>query len=200
MTTPAPAVRLPIPNGWQLTMNFVQSGQPSAVVLGFSDTDAGGINNTEAQALLNASWLAFRDCTVTTVSCTGGVLRHVGPGGLPPFELIAPPSPTGVDPGGSSVAAGSALIRWRTANSSRNGRGRTFLPAIPAGWLDATGRGIHGAAQTVLQTAITRHLSNTGSYAKALTPAVLSFTKGQAYVITSGSPSPVIGIQRRRMR
>lgn len=199
MTAPAP-VRLYSPTMRQLTLKMDQGGQESDVVLGFKGTGT-LYTPADGQLVLNAAWAALRPAIISQVTCTGGIWRDCsGPGGL---ATVAgpPPSPAGGLAGGSVTAAAVCyLLSWQTASGGRSGRGRTFLPGVNAPIINADGRTIAAAGITLLNSAITSYLGSSVWASTGNTPAVLSFTKGQANLIVSGKLGTVLGIQRRRMR
>lgn len=198
MTSPAP-VRLPIPGAAQATLKFTQGGQEGAIVLGFVTTNA--LNEAKAVAARDAAWTAFRPLMTTSVTCTGLVLRDTSGPDIAPVEVGPPATNASGLANGNALAAGCTLIRWQTAVGGRTGRGRTYLPGLPAGAVDpANGRLYEAATKTATATAITNYLSAAGLSSNALVPAVLSFSRGLARPITSGSIAQVVGIQRRRMR
>lgn len=201
MTSPAPTPvpRLPIPTGLQLTVRVTQEGQEAAVVLGFLLNNASSPTQALAQALLQAQWNAIRNMTTSTTICTGGTLRSLAASNNVVFELAAPSSPAGIDTTAPTVAAVATLIKWSTANGTRSGKGRTFIPGTPAAWVAAGGRSLTAAAQTVVNQRASEMLSHTAEW-PGLQSAVLSFKNGVGYPITGGAPGGRLGIQRKRMR
>lgn len=199
MTSPAP-VRLPIAGAVQLTMRLTQQGQPAAVVLGYF----GGPANpglVTSQSILNAAWYKLvRPLTTSDVTCTGGVMRSVD-GSEISVELAAPSGGTTVAAAGvSNIAAACSVIKWSSAGPGRSGKGRTFIPLPGPATQDA--RAFTSTWTTTANNAAAAYLADPafgggGGFHK---PAILSFKRGAAYVITAGALSPVVGIQRRRMR
>lgn len=198
-TTTSPP-RLPIPNALQLTMNLTHSGQAAAIVLG-ARVPSGSVGFTQSavEAWRDATWSAFRALMHYDVVCTGAVARATVVDGVI-FELGPPPTNNGAMTGGRTPAASCTLLRWRTAQGGRSGRGRTFLPGLPMEQVDTTGRGYVTAHANQAAASISAYLGSTVFTSDSLKPAVLSFRKGAAYDITTGAIASIVGIQRRRMR
>lgn len=200
MTTPAPTVdRLPIPGGAQMTVRINQNGQQSVVVLGYVTGQAGWPTAAQALAQLERAWTMLKINVSNANTCTGGLLRDVSGDENGAIEIPAPTTPTGAYNGAVAFGAGAVLLKWSTPNGSRSGKGRTFVPGIPAGRLQADGRSIVTADVASINAACTTYLTSSVT-AGVLLPAVLSFKRGLAYPITSGAVAPVAGTQRRRMR
>jgi hypothetical protein len=185
----------------QLTLKGTDGGQPFALVLGaLGPVGGGGAATQTAEAWRNEAWARFRNLMSNVVVCTGATLRHVGEANALPFEVGPPPSPTGTSQDARAVAAASFLLKWNTATGGRSGRGRTFLPGLPAPFVTADGRQYTADARTSAQTVINAYIAAGLWEGQGLQPAVLSFRRGAAYPILSGSPSAIVGVQRRRMR
>lgn len=198
MTSPTPP-RLPIPGGRQLTIKLSTAGQTAAVVLGAQG--AGGWSDANATRVwLNAFWSRFRFVCLTNVTCLGAIGRDVSGPDAPVYEVGAPTDQNGAYAGGQSVLAASTLIKWNTATGGRTGKGRTYIPGFSTAFLTADGRGYTAAYGATVQSHIDGYLADAALAAEGLDPAVLSFTRGAARPITSGSLASVVGIQRRRMR
>lgn len=198
MTTATPP-RLWIPGGRQLTVSFTVGGQDAVVVLG---GQGGGAWNDAAGAATwrDAFWNAFRPEICSAVTCTGAVLRTVeGPDGQV-IEVGAPTNPVGLNSGAMTLAGAAMVIKWKTAQGGRSGKGRTFVPGVNEGAVSADGRTWGTGHNAGVQTCINNYLGSAPLSAAGLTPAVLSFRRGAAYAITSGSLAPIVGLQRRRMR
>ena len=198
MTTPA-TPRLPIANAHQMTLKLNQGGQTAAIVLGAKGAGAWG-SQTEANAWANQVWEVLREGVSSSVQCVGAVVRDTDGDGLGVYEVGAISNPAGTVTGAIAPAAASALIRWSTTQGGRSGKGRTFLPGMVASWVDTDGRTFAAAGRSYLQARINGYLAIPLYASGTLTPAVLSFKRGQAYSITGGAVSSIIGIQRRRMR
>lgn len=201
MTQPTPA-RLPIPNGRQLTLRLTQAGQEAAIVLGFID-DGAATTASQAADVQNAAWNAFKPLIYSDVTLVGSVWRDVSEAEADAIE-VPPPSGTGAANGAAggtaSVAAASTLIRWATGGGGRSGRGRTYLPGLATVSVAAGGREYTTSYRTTVTSQITAYLANSTWTTVGVRPAVLSFTKGAAREIVTGSLSPIVGVQRRRMR
>lgn len=197
MTEPTTVTRLPIPQGYQLAVAIDQGGQQSAVVLGYV---APAMPTTEqAQAEFNRVWAMLRTAMSNGSQATGAILRDVSGAEGNAIELAAPINPVGAAVGFPGVAAASTLIRWGSTNGSRSGKGRTFVPALPAGSVADNGRNVRPEHVTSVQGAIDAYLGGT-AVDSPMFLAVLSFKRGAAYPITSGAVAAIAGIQRRRMR
>lgn len=197
MTTPS--TRLYPAGGHQLTLNLVQDGQEAAIVLGAVTRPERFLVAADFAAWRDAAWGAFRSLCQTGTSCAGATGRLVMRASGSVVELGPPPSPGGALTGAVGLASGSTLIKWGTAEGGRSGKGRTFIPGLPISSVAAGGRTYSSAHQTAIATAVSSYLG-AALWTGGLSPAVLSFTKGQAHVITSGAASPIVGLQRRRMR
>lgn len=197
MTTPVP--RLYVPNGHQLTLNLVQAGQEAAIVLGGVTSPSAFLVKSDYEQWRDAAWSAFRNLIVGDVTCTGATGRAVHEPAGTVTEIGAPVSPAGAKAGATPLASACTLIKWSTATGGRSGKGRTYLPGLPSSEVSAGGRTYASTHSTATATAITGYLGH-AAFAGALKPAVLSFRKGAAYQITGGAISPIIGVQRRRMR
>lgn len=201
MTTPAEEThpRLPIVGAAQLTLTLTHGGQPAAVVLGFALTGASAVTTDLATKLRDHAWTVFRPLMVGTVACTGAVLRSGDVDNATIVEVGAPATPTGSAAGSEGIASGTTLIKWKTATGGRSGKGRTFLPGLSKDYVGTDGRTYTTIWQQALPPKIDAYLAPiTG--ATDVKPAVLSFRRGERYVITSGALSPIVGLQRRRMR
>lgn len=185
-------------NTYQLTLNLLQGTQVAAIVLGVKSS-TGVLTATDAAALRDAAWAAFRPLIASSTTCTGATLRATSAASGGVVEVGAPPTPGGGDTGNTGVASGCTLIKWATDTGGRSGKGRTYLPGLTQGAVGTDGRTYTAAHITKVQTAIAAY-TGASVFASALKPAVLSFTKGTAAVITSGAPSAIVGLQRRRMR
>jgi hypothetical protein len=136
----------------------------------------------------------------SSVSCLGATLRDVsGPDGQV-IEVGAPASPAGGAAGTAGLLAGSTLIKWSTATGGRTGKGRTYLPGLGTGYVEANGRTYTASFSGTAATAIAAYLGHASMTDGGIRPAVLSFRRGAARRITSGGLAPVVGVQRRRMR
>lgn len=198
MSTPAPP-RLPIPQGYSLTLNMTQGGQPCVVVLGGKGLGSwDGV--TGVAVWRDAAWNAFRNLAGSALQCTGAVLRDLQVASGPVFEAGPPTATGGTIAGDKAILAASSLIKWSTAQGGRSGKGRTYFPGLMSGMVDSTGARITTAHGTAIGTAVTSYLTSSTLAAAGLQPAVLSFTKGAAYQIVSGAGASVVGVQRRRMR
>lgn len=198
MTTPT-GTRQPIPGGYQMTLHLLQGSQRAAVVLGAGGAGGPFMVQSDAQSWLNGTWAAFRPYVVNTVSCVGATVRAAVPDGTV-WEFGAPATPTGGNTQGQALAAASWLIKWSTATGGRSGKGRTFLPGLPASQVAADGRTYVADAPTNAAAMITAYLTQPLFQGAGIKASVLSFRRGQGYTITAGSLAPVVGIQRRRMR
>lgn len=197
----APAVRPSIPGGISLVLKFSQDGQESACVLGRGETDTTAWTQAQAQADLQGVWNALRPLVGPGTSVVGGSLRSLNTGIPFVFELAAPTNPTGgASVTGTNVAAACLLIRWSTSFGGRSGKGRTFLPGLPANWVAPGGRSLNALGLSEAGAAIPNMLNDTGIYATRSTPAVISYSDAIARQVVSGAASSIIGIQRRRMR
>lgn len=197
MTTPVKVPRLPIPNGYQLTISVSQNGQLSNVVLG-------AISGTvplqaDVELFYNRMWDALRAGVSDTCSATGATFRDVSATEDVLRVLGAPDRPLGTAAGAPSLAAGATLVKWRTTNGSRSGKGRTFIPGLPGGATQAGGRALTAAHQTAVTAALDLNVASLQSNAN-LKLAVLSFRRGVAYVVNGWGVAPIPGVQRKRMR
>lgn len=197
MTTPS-ETRLYPPSSAQLTLNLLQSNQEAAIVLGLKHTGV-FLVASDAMAVRDAAWAAFRPLIHSNVSCVGATLRHTNEASGRVDELGPPPNPLGSNASAAGVASGCTLIKWGTGTGGRSGKGRTYLPGLSTGAINTDGRTYSTTHQTATGTAIAAYLG-ASAFSSAVKPAVLSFTKGEAYTITSGAISPIVGLQRRRMR
>lgn len=201
MTQPTP-LRLPVPTGRQLTLRLSQAGQDAAIVLGFISEDP-FIAEAQGKAVADAAWAAFRPLVYSDVQYVGGVWRDVAVEEGTSIE-VTPPTATGAALGAAggtaSVAAACTLIRWSTGGGGRSGRGRTYLPGLATVSVAAGGREYTASYKTTVATQINAYLANSVWTTNNVRPAVLSFTKGSAREIVTGTLSPVVGVQRRRMR
>jgi hypothetical protein len=198
MTTPV-SKTLPIVNGYQMTLRLAQDGQAAAIVLGCKGV--GGTFMVESDAVLwrDSAWAAFRPLMVATVTPQNTTVRSCTKDGIV-WELGAPSTGTAAATGSTTLAAACTLIKWSTTQGGRSGKGRTFLPGLPATAMAAGGRSYTAAWSTAVATAVSNYLASAPFTAPGLKPAVLSFTRGEAYVIQSGGLAGVVGVQRRRMR
>jgi hypothetical protein len=155
--------------------------------------------STWFQAWRDAAWAAFRPLISSDVSCAGATGRYVHEPAGQVFEFGAPTTPAGGNASTQGLAGGATLIKWATDTGGRSGKGRTFLPGLTNGVIGPGGRTYTAAHATATATAITNYLGSS-AFTAEIRPAVLSFTKGAAYPITNGAISPIIGLQRRRMR
>lgn len=198
MTVPNPS-RI-VPGGLQLTVKMNQNGQPAAVILGARRDPSGPtIDTALGNAWLSAFWSTMRLAMTTDVTCTGAVLRDLGLPGGNVLEIPAPADPAGAGATASAVAAACVVIKWKTANGTRRGKGRTFLPGLPQAGIGSDGRSLASGHSGTVQTQVSAYLGKP-LWTAQLRPAVLSFVDQQARDITSGTPGPIVGIQRRRMR
>jgi hypothetical protein len=201
MTSPAPdttAPRLPIPAARQMTIRVNQWGQEAAMVLGF--VAPGAVTTAQAQAQLQSIWNVLRVAMSNSVTCTGAVLRDVSGDENGALELAAPTNSAGAFNGRSAVAAAGTLVKWGSTNGSRSGKGRTFIPALPEANIADNSRSLRVPEHvTPLQNALNTYLGATTT-TQPLYPAVLSFSRGVAYPITSAAVGPIAAMQRRRMR
>lgn len=203
MTTPVPTPkppRLPIPGGIQLTLKGTDGGQPFAIVLGAVGPAGAGISTGIAEAWRNEAWARFRNLCSNVVVVQSAVLRHVEDPLMLPFEVGAPPSPTGSSVDARAIGAASFLLKWQTATGGRSGRGRTFLPGLPHPFVTPDGRAYTSDARTSAQTVLNAYIGAAMWDTIGFRPAVLSFRRGAAYEIVSGAPASIVGVQRRRMR
>jgi hypothetical protein len=183
-----------------MTLRLQHSGQTAAIVLGLAAGGTGTfLTRAEAEAWRNTAWAAFRNLTLSSVSCTGATVRAVD-GSEKVWELGAPPSPAGATAGVETIAAGCWLLKWSTNTGGRSGKGRTFLPGLPQSQVNPDGRTYATTATTHATTAINAYLGGQPFTSQGHLPAVLSFRDGVAYPITGGALAAVIGLQRRRMR
>lgn len=190
--------RLYPPGSFQVTLNLLQGTQVAAVVLGLKG--AGGfITQPELVAIRDLAWNAFRPLISNSTTCTGATARNTSAASGPVIEAGAPATPAGGSANVTGLASGCSLIKWGTDLGGRSGKGRTYLPGLPVGSVGTDGRTYTPAHITAMQTAISNYLA-AGGWPTGVRPAVISFTKGTASPITSGAPSPIIGLQRRRMR
>jgi hypothetical protein len=190
--------RLPIPNGWQLVVDYQHSGQPAQSVVGLALPSGQGPTAQGAQIVLNAWWARMRALCSAEVVCQGGTLREAVPEGSI-LELNQPPNPAGTIAGTTTIAGYATLIKWTTNQGGRSGKGRTYLPGVTQGVVQSGGRTYSSAHQTAASAAIAGYLSDVQT-GLAYSPVVLSFRKGQAFTVTGGALSSVVAIQRRRMR
>lgn len=202
MTSPTPLQpRLYVPNGKQLTVKLNDGGQPAAVVLGGVSGSPGATSVALANAWLQVFASQFMPLIANGINITGAVLRDVSAADGLVAEVGAPTAnASGTRGAGRALAAASVLIKWSTARGGRSGKGRTFLPAVQSLDVNADGRTYNAAFATTVQTAITNYLTSASLQTAGLQPAVLSFTKGTAAVITGGALAGTVGVQRRRMR
>lgn len=201
MTTPAPTTppRLYPANAYQLTLNLTHEGQAAVVVLG-AKTNGTFLVESDLQQWKNHAWDTFKGLVSSDVSCTGAIGRSVSSAGGTVWELGPPTTPAGQgDSASNAVAAAAVLIKWSTATGGRSGKGRTFLPGLAQINVQSDGRSYTTAFQTLANNKAAAYI-NGAVFSASIKPAVLSFTKGEAYQITSGALSPRIGLQRRRMR
>jgi hypothetical protein len=198
-----PANNTIVPFGATVTLQVTQAGQNAAMVFGWHKTAGGpGLTLANAQAMAFKAWNLVHQCTVestvlqqTVVRLTDGTdVTFYIPAGVTAATIQA----TGTQGSATAIAAAGVLFKWATANGSRSGKGRNFVPGLPASWAP-DGRTINSAAQALIQSDIDAYLaasSTTGDWV----PAVLSRKNAAAYPILAGSVGPVVGIQRRRMR
>lgn len=200
MTSPAP--RLYPANGLQLTVRLTQNGQNAAVVLGAMGANPGADGQAFGTAWLAKFWTNFQPRVVSGINVQGATLRVVSSAAGTTWEIPPPASASGTLTGVSALAASSAVIRWNTATGGRSGRGRSYIPGLAVGDIDGGGRNLTSGTLNAFSSAANAYLGNwgTGGVLSSFSPAVLSFTKGAAYPITSSSVLSVVGIQRRRMR
>ena len=197
MTSPQVPARLPVPNGRQLTVQFLQGGQPSACVLGAHGEDV-PLTKAIGQAWLDAFWAAFRPLLHNSLTVLGGTVRDVSQTSGDVFELAAPPSPTGPVTWQPAIAAAAFLIRWNTGQAGRRAKGRTFLPGMHNSHLDTNGRLVTAAAQADINTFAAAYLTNARAI-NGINPSVLSFSTASSFAINTGVCSSKAGLQTRRM-
>lgn len=198
MTAPATPARLPIPDGYQMTVALTVAGQTAAVVLGGKYT--GTMDKVQgADVWLKAFWDNFRTACTNQVTVTGAAVRKVDGSDLV-IELGPPQTAGGFSNSPTPVLAACSLVKWSTTQGGRSGKGRTFLPGVPATGIAADGRTLATGHRDAVQGAVNGYLNSAALAGYGIVPSVLSFTKGAAYRITAGAPAGVVGIQRRRMR
>lgn len=198
MTSPTTSPRV-IPQGFQLTLKLTHGGQPAAIVLGA--TGPGSWTDTQGvEAWRDAAWTALRQIAHTSVVCIGATGRSLSTADALPYEVGAPANQAGFQGGTPTVAAACSLLKWTTSTGGRSGRGRTFVPGLCQEYVVSPGRAYLPAYITTMQGAVNNYLSAMAANGAGLSPAVLSFRRQQAFVITGGSPASIIGMQRRRMR
>lgn len=190
-----------VPNAYQMTVRMTDRGQTAAVVLGLLDSDAAApsMDASNAAAWLAAWWSSMRIAVGTNLVCTGATVRDLGSVGGSVWEVAPPADPAGAGASAGAVAAACALLKWRTADGTRSGKGRTFLPGIAQVAIDTDGRslttGARGAVLTQAQVYLGKPLF-TGTFG----PAVISFKNQVARRITSVDVATTVAIQRNRMR
>lgn len=200
MTTPV-VDPTAIANGCSLTVNWTQNGQPAATVLGgyVADT-ASAITQAEVQRWLNAFVQNVASYISNSVTCTGGIYRDLRAGADDVIEVGPPASAAGGFITGTSFAAASFLVKWRTADASRSGKGRTFLPGVANSHVNADGRTLTAAAINDLTVGLNAYRAAMEPADGIIVPGVLSRKKGFSRQVTGYSIGQVVGIQRRRMR
>lgn len=197
MTTPTPRVRQPIPGALSVALTYDVAGQPAVVVLGVAGVDGAGFGTVEdAQAVSHLFHSSARSLMATNCLLTNISARQAVPDGQV-YAVPLPASNLGGLASGNLITAYATLIRWHTARGGRSGKGRTFVPGFTTGNLGADGRTLSSAATTAANSLGNAMVNATGS-AGAL--SVLSYTDGVASQVTGFSVSPVVGVQRRRLR
>lgn len=200
MTSPA-QVPFEVPAGCQLTVKYSQGGQTSNVVLGGLV-----ITPTEPVTLVTATeWLRawvqnLAGYIGNTVQCTGGQFRDLRPEYDEVYDLPAPSSAANGSVAGTQLAAGAYVVKWRTINGSRSGKGRSFIPGVSATQINADGRTLTAAALNDIGLGINAYMQNMTVPTLQVRPAVISRKQLVAREITGHSVSSIVGIQRRRMR
>lgn len=199
VTTPSPTPRLPIANGYQLTLNLSDGGQPAALVLG-ARGPVGGINATVAAAWRDAAWNEFRKMAASDVVLVGATVRDVDGSPAPPIEVGAGTTPGGTLAGTRTLAAACTLVKWQTALGGRSGRGRTFIPGLTGANVSSNGRTYAATYSDFCQANINNYRTSAALASAGIVPCILSFRRGEATPIESGALAVIVGVQRRRMR
>jgi hypothetical protein len=135
-----------------------------------------------------------------SVSCTSAIVRSVSDQAEVWEGSVTSGQTNGGQVGTSSLLAACTVLKWRSLDASRSGKGRTFLPAVATSQVAGDGRTLEAAQVSLGNAAVAAYLALPLWAQDGIEPAVLSFTKGQASPIISGSCAGVVGLQRRRMR
>jgi hypothetical protein len=184
-----------------MTLLLTVGGLPGAIVLGAKYTSGNAIDQAQGATMWrDQAWSNLRGAINNEVTCSGAIVRHVNGLNATVYELGAPTSPAGALTGATPLLAACTLVKWTTATGGRSGKGRTFLPGIPATGIAAGGRTVNSGHVTTTQGAVNAYLASTAMSTYGLKPAVLSFRKGEAYPILAGAVNSIVGLQRRRMR
>ena len=189
-----------IPNSAQLAVKYSHGGQDAITVL-----SGRWSTRPEFDLVLGSGWLAdwwnaIRGSITSDVTCLGATLRDTSVPFGTVVEVPAPNLPQGLVTTGGTVMAASFLVKWRTATGSRRGKGRAFVPGVPAAAVAPGGRTLTSAAITGLQGNLETYRTQRAGSASGTVAAVMSRADLVVRPITTASVGSIIGIQRRRMR
>ena len=197
MTSPAPRVRLPIADALQVSLTYDVNGQPAVVVVGCAPPDDGGfVVPSDALALAQLLHTNMRPLMATSCTLVNITARETVADGQV-FSLALPATNLTGTAAGNLITAYATLVRWKTARGGRSGQGRTYVPGFTTANVNADGRTLSSSALTAANALGTAMVGATGPSG---TLAVLSFTDGVSSAVTGHSVSPIVGIQRRRLR
>jgi hypothetical protein len=197
MTTPTPTERvfLPVPDAMSIALEYDVSGQPAVVVIGAGNAPGSGPPFDIGQALAYEFHSLCRPLMATSCTLKSITARALdGTGDSVTYAL--PASLAGTAAGGL-ITAYATLVRWQTTGNGRSGRGRNYIPGFTISGMNADGRTLSSTYTTAANALVTAMTDDTGGSAPF---AVISRTKGTYSPVISGSVSPVVGIQRRRLR
>lgn len=193
--TPAPRVTLPVPDACTVALQYDVAGQPAYVILGCGNTPGAGPPFDVAQALAHEFHTQAKTLMSASTTLRSIVARALdGSGNSQAFAL-----PTGLTgtAAGTLITAYATLLRWQTSGNGRSGRGRTYVPGFTSELLESNGRAMSPVGLTRAQAVVTALTDDAGGSAPF---AVISRTKGTYSPVLSGTVSPIVGIQRRRLR
>lgn len=115
---------------------------------------------------------------MSTVTCTGAIVRDVSQAEGEVIEVGAPASAAGGIAAAGTVAAACTLVKWSSLRGGRSGKGRTYVPGLHATGVEASGRTLPPGAVSAAQSIASNYISAAAAIADAPKPAVLSFRHG----------------------
>jgi hypothetical protein len=202
MTAPAPAPTPPNLGAFTLAVSYSVNGQLAVNVLGGKIREENPFyTQADVDTWLRIWWEQVRQEMSSDVTLLGAQMRDLRAEGNTFDAALPAAAKTGAIAAPATVLNTSFLIRWKSAQGGRRGKGRTFVPGLPAASLSDDSRGVAATPAAAFQVTVNAYLNQmTADLGQAMLPAVVSRKFGTSAYITSGTLAGIVGTQRKRLR